>query len=207
MRYNDADRSYYMKSVSRKKMKLPAIIDAVEGNRNSPIDIASVKQAFATSKRKKYKISKEIAYLKAKDVEFDIITKIPEDSSDMVVITKAKKLTAYITAVTGKSPKIFRATYVNRLQNYALDCIENLFEANFIKLDTNEHIAQREAFQSKAIVRLKMVAYTALIAETAGCILPRQYRQISLMVGECINLAVNWMKSDVKRVNANRYLS
>lgn len=39
--------------------------------------------------------------------------------SELTVITKAKDLCAYVMTVTQKSPKQFRFTFVNRLQNLA----------------------------------------------------------------------------------------
>ena len=50
--------------------------------------------------------------------------------SELSVITKAKELCSYIMLVTDKSPKRFRFTLVSRMQNYALDVIENLYMAN-----------------------------------------------------------------------------
>ena len=50
--------------------------------------------------------------------------------SELAVITKAKELCSYIILVTDKSPKRFRFTLVSRMQNYALDVIENLYMAN-----------------------------------------------------------------------------
>jgi len=49
-----------------------------------------------------------------------------------VVVTKAKELCTYIITVTQKSPKQFRFTFVSRLQNIALDVIENIYYANEI---------------------------------------------------------------------------
>ena len=55
--------------------------------------------------------------------------------SELAVITKAKDLCSYVMTVTDKSPKRFRFTLVAKLQNYALDIIENLYRANevFVK--------------------------------------------------------------------------
>ena len=50
--------------------------------------------------------------------------------SELTVITKAKDLCSYVMTVTQKSPKHFRYTFVNKLQNLALSVIENLFRAN-----------------------------------------------------------------------------
>ena len=88
------------------------------------------------------------------------------------------------------------------MQNLVLDCLQNLLKANFIRLDSDINIRQRKNLQQEAVINLKMVGYIALLAENAGCILGKQYKQISIMVGECINLTVAWMKSDDKRVNS-----
>lgn len=50
--------------------------------------------------------------------------------SELAVITKAKDLCSYVMTVTDKSPKRFRFTLVAKLQNYALNIIENLYRAN-----------------------------------------------------------------------------
>lgn len=47
--------------------------------------------------------------------------------SELTVITKAKDLCGYIMMITQKSPKHFRYTFVSRMQNLALDIIENLY--------------------------------------------------------------------------------
>lgn len=44
--------------------------------------------------------------------------------SELVVITNAKRLTDYVFIITQKSPKHFRHTLTNRMQNYALDITE-----------------------------------------------------------------------------------
>ena len=53
-----------------------------------------------------------------------------QKQSELTVVTKAKDLCSYIMAVTQKSPKHFRYTFVSRMQNLALSVIENLFRAN-----------------------------------------------------------------------------
>ena len=56
--------------------------------------------------------------------------------SKLSVITKVKELCSHIMTVTDKSPKRFRFTLVLRLQNYALDIIEDLIMANEIFVST-----------------------------------------------------------------------
>ena len=50
--------------------------------------------------------------------------------NELIVVTRAKDLCSYIMTVTQKCPKNFRYTYVSRLQNLAMDVIENIFRAN-----------------------------------------------------------------------------
>ncbi len=86
-------------------------------------------------------------------------TKIPSDSSELIVITKAKKLTAYVITITEKSPKKFRAVFINRMQNYSLDCIENLIEANSIRMDSVKNKERRRECQIMAFLKLKLLGY------------------------------------------------
>ena len=55
---------------------------------------------------------------------------MPSYQSELTVIVRAKELASYIMTVTDKSPKRFHFTLTSRLQNYALDIIENLYRAN-----------------------------------------------------------------------------
>lgn len=122
--------------------------------------------------------------------------KIPADASELMVITKAKKLGAYVLAVTQKSPAKFRSVFVARLQNFCLDIVADLLGANFIRMDGPDNKKRRENLQIDAIVKLKMLGYVAMLAQNAGCILMRQYKQISIQIGETVNLATAWKKSD-----------
>ena len=117
----------------------------------------------------------------------------------MIVITVAKKLCAYVITITEKSPKKFRGVFVNRMQNYCLDTIEYLLEANFTRMDCLENKKKREYYQKEAIVKLKLLGYISMVAENSGCILLKQYKQISMQLAETINLIVAWKKSDDKR--------
>jgi hypothetical protein len=55
---------------------------------------------------------------------------------ELEVVTKAKELCRYVVDATNKSPKRFRFTFVSRMQNIALDIIENLFLANEVFIGT-----------------------------------------------------------------------
>ena len=185
------------KRLSRNKsLDLPKVVENDVGKINSSLDLFSTSQAFATARDKKFNQKKEQAKAEAKDAEWEQACKIPESSSDLIVITKTKKLGAYIVAVTQKSPAKFRSVFVNRMHNLCLDALQDMFRANFIRQDCIENKKQRERYQTDAIIKLKMLGYIALLSENAGCILTRQLKQISIQVSEAVNLAAAWRKSD-----------
>ncbi len=189
-----------MLQVSRNgNLKIPKQIEIHEKNPNSIDDTIAIKKAIATANNEKVnsKLLKED--VEDEDKELNIISKIPSNSNDLIVITVVKKLGAYIIAVTEKSPKKFRGVFVNRMQNYCLDTLEFLLEANFIRMDSQINKTKREELQKEAIVKLKLLGYVAMIAENSGCILRKQYKQISMQLAEAINLIVAWKKSDDER--------
>lgn len=187
--------------VSRdKNLKIPKKLEDVASKTNSVADVVAIKHAISMSNNKKINIEETTERAKEKDTEWENVSKIPAEANDLMVITVVKKLGAYIIAVTQKSPTKFRATFVNRMQNYAIDILENLILANFITLNSIENHKQRETLQEQSIARLKLLGYIAMVSESVGCILPKQYRQISMQVGQAINMIVAWRKSDGERI-------
>lgn len=188
-----------MLQVSRdSSLKIPKELELVEETSNSVEDKIAVKQAIATAEDKKIN-KKSIEESIENDSELEQVNKIPFNSNDLIVITVVKKLTAYTVAITEKSPKKYRGVFVNRMQNYCLDTLECLLEANFIRIDAKENKTKREELQKEAIVKLKLLGYVSMVAETSGCILKKQYKQISIQLAEAINLIVAWKKSDDER--------
>lgn len=122
--------------------------------------------------------------------------------SELSVIVKAKDLGSYLFTVMEKSPKKFRFTFVSRIQNLSLDIVENLYRANFVYVRDKEdevHITQRKDYQRNAYVDLKLLVFLSLAAKEQGCILPRQYEQISIQSTEVTRLLLAWSRSDQNR--------
>lgn len=189
-----------MLQVSRdSSLKIPKQIEVYEKSSNSVDDTVAVKKAIATANDEKLNTKKLKEKVELEDKELEAISKIPSNSNDLIVITVVKKLGAYVIAVTEKSPKKFRGVFINRMQNYCLDTLEFLLEANFIRMDSQTNKSKREELQKEAIVKLKLLGYVAMVAENSGCILNRQYKQISMQLAEAINLIVAWKKSDDER--------
>ena len=183
-----------MLQVSRaSNLRIPKTLENVGGELNSVDDKVAVKQAIATANDEKYN-KKEITEEVERDKELEQVSKIPYNSNDLMVVTVVKKLGAYIIAITEKSPAKFRGVFVNRMQNICLETLELLLRANFVRLESEEKKKEREEYQKEAIIKLKMLGYISMIAENSKCILPRQYKQISLQTGEAINLIAAWIK-------------
>lgn len=188
-----------MLQVSRdSNLKIPKKLEDTNGVENNIEDKLAVKQAIATANNKKFNKKSEIEKIED-DKELEQVNKLPFNANDLMVITVVKKLAAYTIAVTEKSPKKFRGVFVNRMQNYCLDTLECLLEANFIRMDAPEKKAKREELQKEAIVKLKLLGYVSMVAENSGCILNKQYKQISIQLSEAINLTAAWKKSDDER--------
>ena len=130
---------------------------------------------------------------------------IKSKDADIAVITKAKDLCDYVFIVTESSPKRFRFTLVTRMQNYALDIVENVIMANevYMSLDDREAIAaaltERRSLQKKAMCCMKLLGYLAHNAKKRECLTQKQYEQITLQLYGCQNLLGGWINSDDRR--------
>lgn len=185
-----------MLQVSRSNnLKIPKTLEDVNENLNSIDDKVVVKQILATANNQKFD-KKKVKDNIEKDSELEKIEKIPFNANDLIVITVVKKLGAYMIAVTEKSPAKYRGVFVNRMQNLSLEILELLLQANFVRIDCLENKKKREEFQKNAIIKLKMLGYISMVAENSNCILSKQFKQISIQIGEAINLIAAWKKSD-----------
>ena len=181
-------------------LKIPKDITNIYPEINTIDDKVNVKQAIATANNEKFDKQK-VRKNTESDLELEIIEKIPFNSNDLIVITVVKKLGAYIIDVTEKSSAKYRGVFVNRMQNLALEVLELLLQANFIRIDSKNNKRKREEYQKDAIVKLKMLGYISMVAENSNCILKKQFKQISIQIGEAINLIASWKKSDDSRWN------
>lgn len=190
------------KTTSRRgALRVPRKIENIAGPANSADDLFSVRQGAATGFDAPFNVNRAAANA-ALDAEWDMACQIPADSCELIVLTRAKKLGAYVMAISMRTPQKFRATYVARMQNFCLDVVECILRANAIRMDDASASARRGSLQADAIIKLKMLGYVALLAQNAGCILLRQYRQISIQLADVINLLAAWRKSDAEKWRA-----
>lgn len=182
-------------------LKIPKKVLVNVTDVNSVDDEVSVQMALSMAKDKKIDEKESIKAIEKRDKDLEMVVNFPSNSNDLVVITVVKKLGAYIITVTEKSPKKFRGVFVNRMQNYCLETLEYLLQANFIRLDCIDNKRKREYYQKEAIIKLKLLGYISMVAQQSNCILLKQYKQISSQIAQAINLTVAWKKSDDKRWN------
>ena len=105
--------------------------------------------------------------------------------------------------VTQKSPKHFRYTFVSRIQNLSLDIIDCLYRANdiYVTKECMDEYGNRVKLQRQALTRLRLLCFICQLAYEQGCILARQFEQISRAETECSNLVGAWINSDRKRLH------
>ena len=125
-------------------------------------------------------------------------------SSELQVITYAKKLSSYVMTVTQKAPKQFRFSVVGRMQGYVLDIVEELYYANdiYVQPASRAGWSARQAHQRKALSTLKLLGYVSQLAMELQAIQPKQYEQISQQAYQVQNLLGAWIISDSKRLQA-----
>ena len=70
----------------------------------------------------------------------------------------------------------------------------------YVKKAGLERAAQRVEYQHQALTELKLLGYMAQLAMEQGCILPKQYEQITKKVADCQNMLGAWLNSDRKRL-------
>ena len=127
---------------------------------------------------------------------------LSSSKSELTVVLRAKDLCAYVVTVTQKSPKQFRFTFVSRMQNLAMEAVENMYRANevFIGAGRAAQAEKRLDFQHQALTALKLLAFFAEMAMTQNCILPKQFEQIAKQSADCLRLLGAWIQSDKKRI-------
>ena len=121
---------------------------------------------------------------------------------ELSVVLMAKELCKYVLTVTQKSPKQYRFTYTTRLQNLAMDVIEELYLANETYVagpSDREQQKVRRNHQHTAMTKVRMLAFFAQTALEQKVILLKQYERISKLSFEVLSLTGAWLRSDRRR--------
>ena len=120
--------------------QLQMTIPMAENRKESDEDKIATAKGVAKGNKKKF-LEDKVFLQELEDVDKD--TKIRQNSSELLVITKTKKLVAYVITITEKSPKKFRAVFMESVisVDYALNtvvikCHTGMANAACASLDT-----------------------------------------------------------------------
>ena len=118
----------------------------------------------------------------------------PRDK-EMAVFTHAKKLSEYIFVITEKSPKKFRWSIITRIQNISVDVVDNLYRANYERVDD----AARIVYQKNAAVALHILDFYAETARRKQAINNHQMEVISKQIAETHKLLNGWVRATKRK--------
>ena len=113
-----------------------------------------------------------------------------ERERELSIFTHAKKLSEYIFVITEKSPKKYRWSIVTRLQNCAIEVVDNLYQANFQRDEQ-----KRLAYQIRAGVCLRILDHYAEVAKKMQAITIKQMFYIAKLILEARKLLGGWTKN------------
>jgi len=122
-------------------------------------------------------------------------------TSELMIFIRAKELCSLVMKVTDTSPKKFRFTFTVRMQNMAMDIIEDLYLANetFVNAGNKNQYNTRRGYQNSALTKIKLLGYFAELALKEKAILPKQFERIAILCKDCQNLTGGWIKSGKKK--------
>ncbi len=110
-------------------------------------------------------------------------------SNDMIILTRAFDLLAWLGPRSEKFPKLYRPTVTHRLMNSALDFQEAIFDALSQGGTTRQkHLRAADAHLNKLRLYLRLAHQWRWLNDG-------QYRHVSAMVAELGRLLGGWMKA------------
>lgn len=116
-------------------------------------------------------------------------------------IPALKELIRYLFTVTENSPKKYRFTLIDRMQSESLDALTSVITANEIVIGRSDaDNLCRSRYQHKALGHLNCLEALILISSEVGCILPKQYKELSGRIANAKYLIRKWMESDKRRI-------
>lgn len=125
--------------------------------------------------------------------------------NDFILLSKAKELIKYTLTMTDNAkryPKKYRFTFVNRMQNLALDIFENINTANELNIFDKEALKERLKLQNTAITKCKtLLLFIDLSLSYKNIVLDdRQAEVWAKYVLDVKNMAVRWHYKDRERM-------
>ena len=124
-----------------------------------------------------------------------------DGDKDFLLLVKAKELSKYTITMTENSrrfPKKYRFTFVNRMQNIALDIYELINTANELNTNDPEALKERLKLQNEAITKCKTLLFliTLWLENESIALDDRQAETWARYVLNVKNMAIKWHVRD-----------
>jgi len=126
---------------------------------------------------------------------------------EMEVVTEAKKLehhTMTITSNEKRYPKKYRFCMVNRMQEYALNIIGDLMEANDMSLSDHGERPLRLRLQRSALRNCRLLLHYIELSYNMEFINAESFEYWSKMANSVRNMIGAWYLSDKNRVSGGQ---
>ena len=121
-------------------------------------------------------------------------------SEKLTVIVRTQELLVYVLEATAKSPREYRFTFTNRMQNWTTDILEAVILANDVYINPQnfnlKRYELRRNYQHNALTKIKMLSFLAREAMERRVLTLAQYERISKLTKDCQFLIGGWIKSD-----------
>lgn len=123
---------------------------------------------------------------------------LKKKNEELQIFTEVRKLCSLVYEIMEKAPKRFRYTLVKETERLALDSMEKLYRSNRVKLDAQslkenpENRLRRRRYQEDAMTDLELMDSLENIAVSQGCILVKQYGQLTELQSACRMLLAGW---------------
>lgn len=125
-------------------------------------------------------------------------------NKEFLLTSKAKDLvkhTVLMTDSTKRYPKKFRFSYVNKMQDIAIDIFESIQTANELNINDPEELKERLYLQNRAITKCKTLSFfIELSFENKGIIIDdKQCKTWTKYILDVQYMAVRWRTKDKER--------
>jgi hypothetical protein len=137
----------------------------------------------------------------------DGIGRMPYNRSkfkEMEVVTEAKKLEYHTLVITGNEkryPKKYRFSIVNRMQDYAMNIIGDLMEANDASLNDPAERQVRIQLQRTALRNCRLLLHYIEVSHKLHFIDSDSFEYWAKMANSVRNMIGAWYLSDKNRVS------
>lgn len=124
--------------------------------------------------------------------------------SELLVVVKAKEMAIYTIRVTNNEknfPKRYRFSVTNKIQDKAMEIVENLIEANEFYPKSETEYNYRRLKQQKAMACCRSLLTMLDMSKELFAINSKKTEYWTRQIFDVRNLTAAWLKKDKQRFN------